>query len=63
MKNYTLIIFCLFITAYSIAQEVNIELFKDGFSSPVDIQNSGDDRLFIVEQGGRIKILNGYGIW
>jgi len=61
MKNYTLILFCLFITAFSIAQEVHVELFKDGFASPVDIQNSGDDRLFIVEQGGRIKILNSDG--
>jgi len=61
MKPYTLILFSLFIIAFSNAQEVNIELFKDGFSSPVDIQNSGDDRLFIVEQGGRIKILNADG--
>ena len=37
---------------------MDIELFKSGFSSPVDIQNAGDDRLFIVEQAGRIQILN-----
>lgn len=30
----------------------------NGFSSPVDIQSMGDDRLFIVEQGGVIRILN-----
>lgn len=51
--------FTLLLLSNSIfAQEVDIELFKDGFSSPVDIQNAGDDRLFIVEQSGRIKILN-----
>lgn len=48
----------LFISLYSYAQEVNVELFKNGFTSPVDIQNAGDDRLFIVEQAGIIKILN-----
>ena len=39
------------------AQEIDIELFQNGFSSPVDLQNAGDNRLFVVEQGGRIKIL------
>ena len=57
MKNllYTLL---LTVTFYTNAQEVNLELFKNGFNSPVDIQNAGDDRLFIVEQAGIIKILN-----
>ncbi len=40
------------------AQNVTIELYKSGFSSPVDLQNAGDDRFFVVEQSGRIKILN-----
>ena len=46
----------LFFTHLS-AQVIDIELFQDGFSSPVDLQNAGDDRLFVVEQGGRIKIV------
>ncbi len=29
--------------------------FATGFSSPVDIKNAGDDRMFIVEQAGYIK--------
>jgi len=57
MKNL-LFILLFTITFYSYAQEVNLELFKNGFTSPVDIQNAGDDRLFIVEQAGIIKILN-----
>ena len=32
-----------------------------GFSKPVDIANAGDDRLFIVEQRGRIQIINEQG--
>lgn len=30
-----------------------------GFTAPVDVVNAGDSRLFIVEQGGKIKIWNG----
>lgn len=58
MKNLSRLLFLLFISFSSYAQDVDIELFKNGFSSPVDIQNAGDDRLFIVEQVGRIQILN-----
>lgn len=58
MKKLTLTLFLISITFIGFSQTVEVELFKSGFSSPVDIQNAGDSRLFIVEQGGRIKILN-----
>ncbi len=51
----------LFITGSLLSQEVDIALFASGFDNPVDIQNAGDDRLFVVEQDGRIKILNSDG--
>ncbi len=53
----------LFLCGFINAQEVtiSIDLFADGFNGPVDLQNAGDDRLFVVEQGGRIKILNSDG--
>ena len=35
---------------------ISLELFVSGFSSPVDIANAGDDRLFVVEQSGFIYI-------
>jgi len=37
--------------------DVSLELFASGFDSPCEIANAGDERLFIVEQGGKIKIL------
>ena len=40
------------------AQDIDVELFASGFNSPVDLQNAGDERLFVVEQGGVIRILN-----
>jgi len=36
---------------------IDFELAYSGFSSPVDIANAGDDRLFIVEQDGYIRII------
>ena len=52
-------IFLFFFTLCSsiFAQDVNIELFQDGFNRPLNLQNSGDSRLFVVEQGGLIKVL------
>lgn len=43
------------------SQTIALQSFAAGFSSPVDIANAGDTRLFVVEQGGLIKILNSDG--
>lgn len=58
MTNKLLLIILLFTVTFSFSQDVGAELFASGFNSPVHIQSAGDDRLFIVEQAGRIKILN-----
>jgi glucose/arabinose dehydrogenase len=39
------------------AVELAVEPFASGFARPVKIANAGDERLFIVEQGGVIHIL------
>ncbi len=39
-------------------QTVDLNTVASGFNDPVDIKNTGDDRLFIVEQGGLIKIID-----
>jgi len=38
--------------------EISLEVIASGFSSPTDIANAGDSRLFIVERNGKIRILN-----
>ena len=35
--------------------------FATGLSGPVDIANAGDDRLFVVQQSGQIRIVQGDG--
>ncbi|MEM6724672.1 MAG: PQQ-dependent sugar dehydrogenase, partial [Bacteroidota bacterium] len=37
---------------------LSLDLYESGFNAPVDIVNAGDDRLFIVEQAGRIRIID-----
>jgi len=43
------------------AQTIALQSFATGFSSPVEIANAGDSRLFVVQQGGLIRILNSNG--
>ena len=43
-------------------QTINLQSFATGFSEPVEITHpNNDERLFIVEQGGKIKIVNPNG--
>ena len=55
IQHYIII---LLITNLSFSQSVILESFGPSFNSPVEIKNAGDDRLFIVEKSGKIKILN-----
>ncbi|MDP3914122.1 MAG: PQQ-dependent sugar dehydrogenase [Bacteroidota bacterium] len=40
----------------------NMELFASGLSNPVCITNAGDNRLFVVDQAGYIRIVDSDGI-
>lgn len=60
MKKITLYFMCM-MYAFSFSQNIELELFATGFSSPVSIRHAGDSRLFVVEKGGVIKILNSDG--
>ncbi len=61
MKKLLPILVSLLFSFFAFAQDVDIELFKDGFTDPLNLQHVNDDRLFVVEQGGRIKIIQGDG--
>ena len=57
--NYLTLIFLCYNSSFS--QSVLLESFGPSFNSPVEIKNAGDERLFIVEKSGKIKILNQNG--
>lgn len=61
MKKSLLFSLFLFISFFASSQEVEIEFFKGNFSDPLNLQHANDDRLFVVEQGGRIKIIQADG--
>lgn len=53
----------LFCYASSLFSQVSLSLetFASGFSQPIDVVHAGDARLFVVEKGGRIKIVDAGG--
>jgi len=63
MKNSIVFLCTLFFLFSSTAKAQNIALdsFAFGFNAPLDIQNAGDDRLFVIEQQGTIQIVNPNG--
>ena len=61
MKNLTIFYILLVLPAILFSQEISIELLASGFDSPIGIKHAGDDRLFVVEQDGIIKIINADG--
>ena len=60
MKKILLLLICLF-TQITYSQIIALNSFATGFTKPVDITHAGDSRLFVVEQTGRVKILNSNG--
>lgn len=60
MKTTLLSLLFLFANA-SFAQIIGLTSFATGFLDPVEIANAGDNRLFVVEQGGTIKIVSATG--
>ncbi len=67
MKKF-LFVFSLLITAALLRSQTSelpelvLEDFAEGFDAPIDVQHAGDSRLFIVEQPGRIWVVNPDGI-
>ncbi|MBU2930065.1 PQQ-dependent sugar dehydrogenase [Winogradskyella psychrotolerans] len=62
MKTTISLFFTAFIFfQYTNAQELELELIASNLNSPVSIKHAGDDRLFIVEQDGLIKIIDALG--
>ncbi len=65
LKKVMLTLLCIFfLLLKNVSAQPVVEFnpfISSGLSAPVDIANAGDgsNRLFIVEQGGRIKIYNG----
>ncbi|WP_111683014.1 PQQ-dependent sugar dehydrogenase [Winogradskyella tangerina] len=60
MKTITTFLCCISISI-CFSQDLELDLFATGLDQPVNIKHAGDDRLFVVEQDGRIRIVNSDG--
>ena len=50
------------IQAGDVTPDLRLETVVGGFTQPVAVRHAGDARLFVVEQGGLIRIVNGGGV-
>ena len=58
----TILLFSLtMMSFFGQSQTITLQSFATGFDSPVEITNAGDSRLFVVQKGGLIRILNSNG--
>tara|TARA_R110000737_G_scaffold275855_1_gene282743 strand:- start:888 stop:2303 length:1416 start_codon:yes stop_codon:yes gene_type:complete len=58
MKMINSILILAFIAQTGYSQMINLEQYVTGLSHPTDITNAGDDRLFVVERRGKVKIID-----
>lgn len=56
MKKLLVLLFVVW-GLLSVAQTITLQEVYSGFDNPIDIENCGDARLFIVEQDGVIKVI------
>ncbi len=63
MKNNLTLLLLIFLAVNALAQKpvAYLTQFANGFTRPCDITHCGDNRLFVVEQRGRIWILDANG--
>ncbi len=61
MKIHALLISCLFSYALFAQPDIELQVFASGFNQPVDLASAGDERLFVVEKNGIIRILDEEG--
>ncbi len=58
MKSMKLLFFVFFLLSFINADaQLVLESYAIGLSQPVDITHAGDDRIFVVERAGRIRIV------
>lgn len=60
MKKH-LLLFSVFSSISFYSQSINLEEFASGLSNPVEIAHANDNRLFVVQQTGAIKVVNANG--
>ena len=55
------IFFFFIISLQTEAQKLAVVPYVSGINSPIDLKHCGDDRLFVADQGGLIRIIDADG--
>ncbi len=61
-KSFFFLSLCISLLAEAQLPNINLVQVATGFTSPVDLQNCGDDRIFVVEQAGYIRLMSKSGV-
>lgn len=65
MKIRFISLVCLMVFFYTLGHgqspSISLSTFSTGYNDPVDLTHAGDDRIFVVEQDGRIWVLDQQG--
>jgi len=61
MLYAAMLFLCVHQFSNSSAQSVTVTAFKSGFTNPIDVKNCGDDRLFVSERNGIIRVIDAAG--
>lgn len=59
--SVALLVFAFLFIPFSHSQNLELELFASNLNRPVSIKHAGDDKLYVVEQHGSIRIVNADG--
>ncbi|RMD71445.1 MAG: cadherin, partial [Bacteroidetes bacterium] len=57
MKNLLVLLLCAALTTTNAQIVLSLEEVASGFTKPLEIVHAGDERLFVAEQPGRIRVL------
>src|SRR5450432_4089574 len=62
LKIYWIFIsFSVFVSVQSDAQKLAAIPYVSGINLPIDLKHCGDDRLFVADRAGRIRVINADG--
>ncbi|MFK8101281.1 MAG: PQQ-dependent sugar dehydrogenase [Saprospiraceae bacterium] len=62
-RRFTLQIALVLVSMISLTAQpsINFESFVTGLDEPIEISHAGDDRLFVIERSGRIRVIDASG--
>ncbi|WP_299127688.1 PQQ-dependent sugar dehydrogenase [uncultured Winogradskyella sp.] len=60
--RHSILLLAFLIHNLTISQSLDVDLFASNLNRPVNIKHAGDDRLFVAEQDGFIKIISTNGV-